>query len=120
MKNEKVEKMMLKKGEVDILRTQSFLKRKVCKKNKENLLGSSIADLFISEALSCLCYQSFCYEKLRLVLEAMTVARVDWNTEMGCLKVQLLEQHYKRHQEKKLAALNSLTLRRGSKECELQ
>ena len=96
MKNEEVEKMMLKKkGEVDILRTQSFLKRKVCKKS---LLGFSIIDLFILEALSCLCYQSFCYEKLRLVLEAMSVARVNWNTEMGCLKVQLLKQHYQRDQ----------------------
>ena len=65
-------------------------------------------------------YQSFCYEKLRLVVEAMTISLANWDIEMGCLKVQLLEQHYKRHQEKKLAALNSLTLRRGSKECELQ
>lgn len=54
-----------------------------------------------------MCYQSFCYEKLRLVLEAMAVARVNWNTEMGCLKVQLLKQHYQRDQvpKKKLAAL---------------
>ncbi|XP_027772158.1 uncharacterized protein LOC107016410 [Solanum pennellii] len=37
-------------------------------------------------------------EKGRLVLEAMTVARVNWNTEMDCLKVQLLKQHYQRDQ----------------------
>ena len=37
----------------------------------------------------------------------MTVARVNWNTEMGCLKVQLLKQHYQwdRCQKKILAAL---------------
>ena len=50
----------------------------------------------------------------------MTISLANWDIEMGCLKFQLLEQHYKRHQEKKLAALNSSTLRRGSKECELQ
>ena len=82
------------------MRTQSNMYRKVsdCKKN---LFGSSIVVLCISEALSCLCYQSFCYEKLRLMLEAMTVARVNWNTEMGCLKVQLMKQHYQRDQVQK-------------------
>ena len=62
MKYEEVEKMMSEKREVDTLRTQSILYRKVsdCKKN---LFGSSIVVLCISEALSCLCYKSFCYEK---------------------------------------------------------
>ena len=97
MNNEEVEKMMLKKSWYS--ENSKFSEEEgVKKKEKENLLDSSIVDLFISEALSCLCYQSFCYEKLRLMLEAMTVDRINWNTEMGCLKVQLLKQHYQKDQ----------------------
>ena len=57
--------------------------------------------------MSCLCYQSFCHEKLRPVLEAITVAHVNWNAKIGYLKVHILKQHYQKdHVPKtKLAAL---------------
>ena len=45
--------------------------------------------------------------KIKLVLEAMTVDRVNMNIEMGCLKVQLLKQHYQRDQVQKKNKIGS-------------